>query len=1182
MSISARDNHSMTSGYDPVLDDVIEEMANRLQAGEPVDGAAILAKYPDRADSIRRLLPAMEVMAEFGVSASRLAASGVSPGLSPLTGEPGTLGDFRILRQVGRGGMGIVYEAEQLSLSRRVALKVLPFAGAMDPHQLRRFRTEAQAAAQLHHTNIVPVFWIGCENGVHYYAMQFIEGRTLADVIRELRQLEGKDRRDDRASKAEAPGDLAASALASALSREFPPPAAREDVSPPAAAPDPPGPSADRALAAPSGSSTRNRAYFRNVARLGLEAAQALEHAHQEGIVHRDIKPANLMIDVRGHLWVTDFGLARLQGDSGLTSTGDLLGTLRYMSPEQALGKRAYLDHRTDIYSLGATLYELFTLRPAIDGRDRQEILARIAQDEPVLPRRLHPAIPRELETILLKSMSKEPESRYSTARELADDLERFLQHRPIRAKRPTLRQKIVKWVMRHPAAVATAIIAGLVILGLLGLGAWQAHHLRQVRGLARSHEEVIRRRDDAARHERYVTDVHIASQLIRNGEAGPGESILDRHRPAPGEEDPRGFEWYYLKGLIHQERASLSAHEGKEVYHVEFAPDGRTLASSGQDGTVHIWDAATLRLLRVLRGHTDEVNWVTYSPDGTMLVTASDDRTVRLWDADGRPVRVLKGHTEPVVAALFTPDGRRIVSGGRDARVRVWDVATGVEQGSRSAAGAIEGLAISPGGPLLAAGGNTFNRQLLNLRRVPMLEERRLQATHRFHHVTRSVALALDGRTLAATCERHIDLYDTATGRLRAILHGHAKEIQTAAFSPDGRWLATAGDDATIRIWDPASESQSAQRVLTGHGDRIWCVAFSPEGRTIATASRDGTIKLWDTDRHRDRTLLTLSEGPSLVTMAAGEVSIVHVDTSGQVRTWNPLTGRAQLSPARVNLHGVRRHQGGFSPDGRFLAGWSDRRDRIQLADVRTGRLLWEVPGKVGPLGFGLAFSPDSTRLLCTDDLSVRILDTATGREQHVPDPMRRVGAFLPGEGLLVTRRWGDPNGEQTLSIWNGPSGRDWVSKDIDRSLSLSCTSVSTDGRILAIAWSDRVIRLLDCVTLAERAVLKGHASDVLSLCFSRDGRTLASGGYDRTIRLWDVATGQEFFAFHNPRALVSGVVRFTPDGRTLVCRNELPQGSFEFILWHATRQATDERLSVDQGGQPEPSVEEEPPVTP
>ncbi len=409
MSISAQANRSMTSGYDPVLDEVIEEMANRLQAGEPVDGAAILARYPDRADSIRRLLPAMEVMAEFGVSASRLAAAGVSPGLSPLTGELGTLGDFRILREVGRGGMGIVYEAEQMSLGRRVALKVLPFAGAMDSHQLRRFRTEAQAAAQLHHTNIVPVYWIGCENGVHYYAMQFIEGRTLADVIRELRQLEGKDRRDGTADKAEALNDPAASALATALSQEFPPPAAREDVPPPAAAPGPPDPAAGRTPAPTSGSSTRDRAYFRNVARLGLEAAEALEHAHQEGIIHRDVKPANLMVDARGHLWVTDFGLARLQNDSGLTITGDVLGTLRYMSPEQATGRRAFLDHRTDIYSLGVTLYELLTLEPAFASGDRVELLRRITDEEPRPPHRLDGSVPRELGTIVLRAMAKEP-----------------------------------------------------------------------------------------------------------------------------------------------------------------------------------------------------------------------------------------------------------------------------------------------------------------------------------------------------------------------------------------------------------------------------------------------------------------------------------------------------------------------------------------------------------------------------------------------------------------------------------------------------------------------------------------------------------------------------------------------------------------------------------------------------
>lgn len=192
----SRSDHdpAMTNGYSGLLDDVIEEVANRLQAGDAVNYEAILAQYPEHAESLLRLLPAIAVMADFGVSASRLAALGVSPGLSPLAGELGVLGDFRILREVGRGGMGIVYEAEQMSLGRRVALKVLPFAAAMDPTQLRRFKTEAQAAAQLHHTNIVPVFWVGCENGVHYFAMQFIEGRTLADIIRELRRLEGTEK----------------------------------------------------------------------------------------------------------------------------------------------------------------------------------------------------------------------------------------------------------------------------------------------------------------------------------------------------------------------------------------------------------------------------------------------------------------------------------------------------------------------------------------------------------------------------------------------------------------------------------------------------------------------------------------------------------------------------------------------------------------------------------------------------------------------------------------------------------------------------------------------------------------------------------------------------------------------------------------------------------------------------
>ncbi len=338
----------------------------------------------------------------------------------------------------------------------------------MDTHQLRRFRTEAQAAAQLHHTHIVPVFWIGSEQGVHYFAMQFIEGRTLADVIRELRQLEDKERRDDTVGADSAQDDPAAWTLASGLTQDSPPPLMPKHVPTPDAAPRP----ADGSTLAPlSTSSTRNRAYFRNVARLGMEAAEALEHAHQEGIVHRDVKPANLMVDARGHLWVTDFGLARLQNDSGLTVTGDLLGTLRYMSPEQAMGKPGYLDHRTDIYSLGATLYELLTLGPAFATRDRGSLLRRIAEEEPRAPRRLDESIPRELETIVLKSMAKEPAARYQTARDLADDLKRFLEHKPIQARRPTLRDRALKLCRRHAGLVAAAVVMLLLAVGGLTAG---------------------------------------------------------------------------------------------------------------------------------------------------------------------------------------------------------------------------------------------------------------------------------------------------------------------------------------------------------------------------------------------------------------------------------------------------------------------------------------------------------------------------------------------------------------------------------------------------------------------------------------------------------------------------------------------------------------------------------------
>ena len=345
--------------------------------------------------------------------------------------------------------MGVVYEAEQISLRRRVALKVLPFASAVDPRRIKRFQTEALAAAQLHHETIVPVHAVGCERGVHYYAMQFIEGPSLSTLIEELRLRSTPQDRPTSAASLR-PGSIAATALASTL-HSLPGPRA-EDTAPLAST-----------TIAHEWTSDRGR-YFDRMAGLGRQAALALEHAHQAGIVHRDIKPSNLLLDLRRQLWITDFGLAQVNGDVGLTMTGELLGTLRYASPEQVLARRGIVDHRSDIYSLGATLYELLTLRPLFDGRDRNELLRRIADDEPSPPRALDPSVPMDLETIVLKALRKEPRDRYATAQELADDLGRFLDDRPILARRPTPSERLRAWARRHPSIVA----AGVVVLILL------------------------------------------------------------------------------------------------------------------------------------------------------------------------------------------------------------------------------------------------------------------------------------------------------------------------------------------------------------------------------------------------------------------------------------------------------------------------------------------------------------------------------------------------------------------------------------------------------------------------------------------------------------------------------------------------------------------------------------------
>jgi eukaryotic-like serine/threonine-protein kinase len=464
-----------------------------LEAGREPDRGQLLAEHPDLRqdleaflaghDEVARLTAPLRVprtdAAVAPVNLARDEAGDVSPSI-------GELGDFRLLREVGRGGMGVVYEAEQISLRRRVALKVLPFAAAIDPRRLQRFKTEALTAAHVQHERIVPVHAVGCERGVHYYAMQFIEGQSLAVLIAELRRLRDED--DSRPSPADgSEDDRAVAALVAVTLAES-------------------GSQSEVTLAATTISRERSldrSLYFDRVAGLGRQAALALEHAHQAGIVHRDVKPGNLLLDLRAQLWITDFGLAQVIGDPGLTITGELLGTLRYASPEQVLARRGIVDHRSDVYSLGATLYELLTLRPPFEGRDRNALIQEIAALDPPAPRELDRSVPPALETIVLKALRKEPAERYGTAQELADDLERFLDHRPILARRPTPAERLRGWSRRHPSIVGVGFVA-LVLLSAASLvstalvGREQAKTLAEQRKAEAAYQRERQRAEEA------------------------------------------------------------------------------------------------------------------------------------------------------------------------------------------------------------------------------------------------------------------------------------------------------------------------------------------------------------------------------------------------------------------------------------------------------------------------------------------------------------------------------------------------------------------------------------------------------------------------------------------------------------------------------------------------------------
>lgn len=463
-----------------------DEFIARQRAGEKPTIDEYCAQHPELADEIREVFPALVVMEQVAPATADLDASDrsfTSPDQQPIE----SIGDYRLLRELGRGGMGVVYEAEQGSLGRRVALKVLPRHIAKDEKARLRFQREARAAAKMHHTNIVPVFEVGHENEYSFYAMQLIKGQGLDHVIADLRELrnESADAGSGKVVSRKADAGPADRSLAQSLMSGHFEPGRFSDGSdasqPDEIANSDDDPALKETIVAGRGSTVsavlpgkgelstaedNRRAYFHSVAEIGLQAARAMSYAHARGITHRDIKPSNLILDTAGVVWITDFGLAHT-GESSMTQTGDILGTIRYMSPERFKGQ---CDNRADVYSLGLTLYEMLVLKPAFESPDRLRLIDAVTKTEVASPRSADPRIPRDLETIVLKACDKDPRRRYQSADDMADDLQRFVSDEPILARRASTAERVARWSRRNPWLATAVSVTAAALIAVAGI----------------------------------------------------------------------------------------------------------------------------------------------------------------------------------------------------------------------------------------------------------------------------------------------------------------------------------------------------------------------------------------------------------------------------------------------------------------------------------------------------------------------------------------------------------------------------------------------------------------------------------------------------------------------------------------------------------------------------------------